>query len=31
MALCNNHHPEQVPLLNGEFEYLARLTAEVCE
>ena len=24
-------HPEQVPLLNGEFEYLAMLTPEVCE
>jgi hypothetical protein len=24
-------HPEQVPLLNGEFEYLARHTPEVCE
>jgi hypothetical protein len=24
-------HPEQVPLLNGEFEYLAVLTSEVCE
>jgi len=24
-------HPEQVPLLNGEFEYLAALTPEVCE
>ena len=24
-------HPEQVPLLNGEFEYLARLTPEACE
>lgn len=24
-------HPEQLPLLNGEFEYLAALTPEVCE
>jgi hypothetical protein len=24
-------YPEQVPLLNGEFEYLARYTPEVCE
>jgi hypothetical protein len=24
-------HPEQVPLLNGEFEYLAALTPEVCD
>ena len=24
-------HPEQVPLLDGEFEYLAALTPEVCE
>ncbi len=24
-------HPDQVPLLNGEFEYLARLTPEACE
>ena len=24
-------HPEQVPLVNGEFEYLAALTPEVCE
>lgn len=24
-------YPEQVPLLNGEFEYLARHTPEVCE
>ncbi len=24
-------YPEQVPLLNGEFEYLAVLTPEVCE
>jgi hypothetical protein len=24
-------HPEQVPLLNGEFEYLAMFTPEVCE
>jgi hypothetical protein len=24
-------HPEQMPLLNGEFEYLAILTPEVCE
>ena len=24
-------YPEQVPLLNGEFEYLALLTLEVCE
>jgi len=24
-------HPEQVPLLNGEFEYLAVLAPEVCE
>jgi hypothetical protein len=24
-------HPEQVPLLGGEFEYLAALTPEVCE
>jgi hypothetical protein len=24
-------HPEQVPLLNGEFEYIARLTPEACE
>ncbi len=23
--------PEQVPLLNGEFEYLALLAPEVCE
>lgn len=24
-------HPEQVPLLNGEFEYIARLMPEACE
>jgi len=24
-------YPEQVPLLNGEFEYLAVLTPEACE
>jgi hypothetical protein len=24
-------YPEQVPLLNGEFEYLARHIPEVCE
>jgi hypothetical protein len=24
-------YPEQVPLLNGEFEYLAALTPEACE
>ena len=24
-------YPEQVPLLNGEFEYLARFTPEACE
>jgi hypothetical protein len=24
-------YPKQVPLLNGEFEYLARLTPEACE
>jgi hypothetical protein len=24
-------YPEQVPLLNGEFEYIAALTPEVCE
>lgn len=24
-------HPEQIPLLNGEFEYLTRLTPEACE
>jgi hypothetical protein len=24
-------HPEQIPLLNGEFEYIAELTPEVCE
>jgi hypothetical protein len=24
-------HPEQVPLINGEFEYLAAQTPEVCE
>jgi hypothetical protein len=24
-------HPEQVPLLGGESEYLAALTPEVCE
>ena len=24
-------HPEQVPLLDGEFEYLTRLTPEACE
>jgi hypothetical protein len=24
-------HPEQVPLLNGEFEFLAAHTPEVCE
>jgi hypothetical protein len=23
--------PEQVPLLNGEFEYIAVFTHEVCE
>ena len=23
--------PEQVPLLNGEFEYIAVLTLEACE
>ncbi|MHB1570194.1 MAG: hypothetical protein ACYCXW_11080 [Solirubrobacteraceae bacterium] len=24
-------HPEQVPLVNGEFEYLAILSPEACE
>jgi hypothetical protein len=24
-------YPEQVPLLNGEFEYIAHLTPEACE
>jgi hypothetical protein len=24
-------YPDQVPLINGEFEYLARSTPEVCE
>jgi hypothetical protein len=24
-------YPEQVPLINGEFEYLAAFTPEVCE
>lgn len=24
-------YPDQVPLLNGEFEYLARFTPEACE
>lgn len=24
-------HPEQVPLLNGEFEYIAMFTPEVCD
>jgi hypothetical protein len=24
-------HPEQVPLLNGEFEYIAMSTPEVCD
>ncbi|HZK73768.1 MAG TPA: hypothetical protein VFD88_07195 [Clostridia bacterium] len=24
-------YPEQIPLLNGEFEYLAALMPEVCE
>lgn len=24
-------YPEQVPLLNGEFEYLAAFTPEACE
>ena len=24
-------HPEQVPLINAEFEYLAAQTPEVCE
>ena len=24
-------YPDQVPLLNGEFEYIARLTPEACE
>ena len=24
-------YPEQVPLINGEFEYIAVLTPEVCE
>jgi hypothetical protein len=24
-------YPEQMPLLNGEFEYIAVLTPEVCE
>lgn len=24
-------YPEQVPLLEGEFEYIARLTPEVCD
>jgi hypothetical protein len=24
-------HPEQVPLLDGEFEFLAALTPEACE
>lgn len=24
-------HPEQVPLLNGEFEYIAMFAPEVCD
>jgi hypothetical protein len=24
-------YPSEVPLLNGEFEFIARLTPEVCE
>lgn len=24
-------YPDQVPLLNGEFEYIAHLTPEACE
>jgi len=31
LAAWAARHPEQVPLLNGEFEYLTRLTPEACE
>lgn len=30
-AAWTARHPEQVPLLNGEFEWLAAHTPEVCE
>jgi hypothetical protein len=30
-AAWAERYPEQVPLINGEFEYLAAFTPEVCE
>jgi hypothetical protein len=30
-CLWASRYPSEVPLLNGEFEFIARLTPEVCE
>ena len=30
-CLWASRYPGEVPLLNGEFEFIARLTPEVCE
>jgi hypothetical protein len=31
LAAWSGRHPEQIPLLNGEFEWLATHTPEACE
>ena len=31
LAAWSGRHPEQVPILNGEFEWIAIDTPEVCE
>ncbi|MFZ1996728.1 MAG: hypothetical protein WAU75_21620 [Solirubrobacteraceae bacterium] len=31
LATWSGRHPEQVPMLNGEFEWIAIKTPEVCE
>lgn len=31
LAAWSSRHPEQVPLVNGEYEWLVALTPEVCE
>jgi hypothetical protein len=31
LAAWSARHPEQVPMLNGEFEWIAMRTPEVCE
>ena len=30
-CLWASRYPREVPLLNGEFEFIARFTPEVCE